>query len=70
MPPISIETGFDLYTRSGRARAWREVVDNKPDVVVMAWPCDPWTVTQRPGTPPGVPEGVAGATTAVPWSVE
>ncbi|CAK0857899.1 unnamed protein product, partial [Prorocentrum cordatum] len=44
MPPISIETGFDLYTRSGRARAWREVVDNKPDVVAMAWPCDPWTV--------------------------
>ncbi|CAK0875126.1 unnamed protein product, partial [Prorocentrum cordatum] len=47
MPPISIETGFDLYTRSGRARAWREVVDNKPDVVAMAWPCDPWTAMRN-----------------------
>ena len=42
-PSISLETGYDLYTKSGRMRAWKQFITEKPDAVAVAWPCDPWT---------------------------
>ena len=43
LPPISIEYGFDLKTSSGVQKAWKHLYKRKPDVVVLAWPCDPWS---------------------------
>ena len=42
LPAISIETGFDLTTRKGIESAWEHLYRFKPDVLVIAWPCDPW----------------------------
>ena len=41
MVPISIENGFDLYTHSGRDKAWDYLVAEEPDVIIAEWMCDP-----------------------------
>ena len=42
LPGISLESGFDLTTKSGADAAWKELYKCKPDVIACAWPCDPW----------------------------
>ncbi len=44
LQPITAETGYNLYTHAGRVAAWKIIREEKPDVVAMAWPCDPWTI--------------------------
>ena len=44
--PITIETGFDLYTEKGRKEGWKKLMKDLPDLIVAEWPCDPhcsWT---------------------------
>ena len=41
--PVTIETGFDLTTSHGCAKAWKHIAEQQPDVLVIAWPCDPWS---------------------------
>ena len=41
LTPITIETGYDLYTSSGRKEAWRQLMADRPDVIVGEWPCSP-----------------------------
>ena len=43
LPSISIEHGHDLTTSSGVKKAWEHYYKHRPDVVVLAWPCDPWS---------------------------
>ena len=45
--PGSIETGYDLSTEDGRKAAWQYYRDFDPDVVVIAFPCDPWSKMQN-----------------------
>ena len=46
-PALSVESGFDLTTSSGRDAAWNHLYKYKPDVLILAWPCDPWCSMQR-----------------------
>ena len=41
LPSVTLETGFDLTTKTGIAKAWEHIYRFRPDVIVMAWPCDP-----------------------------
>ena len=46
LPPLTIETGYDLLTTDGRSRAKAQLCKDLPDVIVAEWPCDPfcsWT---------------------------
>ena len=43
LEPITLESGFDLLTQKGRAEAMAYLEKERPDVVVFAWPCTPWT---------------------------
>ncbi len=45
--PITIETGFDLLTECGRQLAWRRLMQDKPDVIVFEFMCDPWSLIQN-----------------------
>ena len=45
--PVTIETDFDLVTMSGQKAAWKQLCSNPPDVIVLAWPCDPWSSLQN-----------------------
>ena len=47
LTPISLETGYDLTDAAVRQRAWRRILDEKPDLVVMAFPCTPWSTYQH-----------------------
>ena len=42
LPPVTIESGFDLTTSRGVADAWKHLYKHRPDVLVLAWPCNPW----------------------------
>ena len=46
-PAVSIETGFDLRSADGQKRAKEEVIKHKPDLLVMAFPCSPWSMLQN-----------------------
>ena len=41
--PVTIETGFDLTSTDGCFKAWKYIAEQQPDVLVLAWPCDPWS---------------------------
>ena len=45
--PVSLETGYDLLTHDGRTAAWRCIEREKPDALIVAWPCDPWSSIQN-----------------------
>ncbi len=45
--PITIETGFDLLTTSGRQKAMTMLRKLKPDVIIAEWMCDPWSQMQN-----------------------
>ena len=47
LPPITIETGFDLLTVDGRDRAFKELKHLRPDLIVAEWMCDPWSNIQN-----------------------
>ena len=46
-PPISIEVGFDLRSAAGRDRARQGVARFGPDLLIMAFPCSPWSSLQN-----------------------
>ena len=46
-PPITIESGFDLTTSEGISSAWDHLCRHTPDVICIAFPCDPWSTWQR-----------------------
>ena len=41
--PVTIEKGFDLTTPKGCEKSWKYIAEQQPDVIVLAWPCDPWS---------------------------
>ena len=43
LPLITIESGFDLTTAKGVAQAWKHLYKHRPDVLILAWPCNPWS---------------------------
>jgi len=45
--PISLETGFNLYNRADRKRAWAQYVADDPDAAVCAFPCRLWSLMQN-----------------------
>ena len=45
--PITIETGYDLTTPEGIKQGWEQLYKTRPDVVVIAWPCNPWSSWQH-----------------------
>ena len=45
--PISIETGYDLRRTDGQNKMWAKLMEEAPDVVVMAFPCSPWSPLQN-----------------------
>jgi len=45
--PVSIETGFDLATIEGQTKAWQAYEEESPDLVVIAFPCSPWSSMQN-----------------------
>ena len=45
--PITIESGYDLTTDAGVARAKNDINKACPDVIVFAWVCTPWTIMQN-----------------------
>ena len=47
LAPISIETGYDLLTQDGVSRARDKILLEDPDLVVLAFPCAPWSVLQH-----------------------
>ena len=42
-PPVDLRTGFDLNKRTGQEKAWKIIMDQKPDVVILAPKCSPWS---------------------------
>jgi len=46
LPPITIETGYDLLTEAGRDRAFKELKRLRLDLIVAEWMCDPWSNIQ------------------------
>ena len=51
LAPISIETGYDLLTQDGVRRAKNKILYEEPDLLVLAFPCAPWSVLQHLQTP-------------------
>ena len=47
MAPISIEHGYDLYTKDGRDRAEHDIRIGKPDLIVAQWMCGPHSNLQH-----------------------
>ena len=45
--PVTLETGYDLTTRTGRRMAMDVLEKEKPDLVVFAWPCTVWSALQN-----------------------
>ena len=46
-PAVSLETGYDLRTPSGRAKMWKLVEKEQPDLLVLAFPCTAWSPLQQ-----------------------
>ncbi len=44
---ISLETSFDLRAPEGQTAAWKTLKKELPDLVVMAFPCSPWSALQN-----------------------
>ncbi len=40
---ISLKTGFDLRSPEDQTAAWNTLKKEAPDLVVMAFPCSPWS---------------------------
>ena len=47
MKSISLETGFDLKKAQDQKKVLRQLYDEKPYMVVMAFPCTIWSVIQN-----------------------
>ena len=45
--PITIETGYNLLTKSGRKKADKYLAAEKPDLIVAEWMCSPFSSTQN-----------------------
>jgi len=50
LPSVSLETGYDLTTSAGRKMAMSVLEKQRPDVVVVAWPCTVWSALQSIST--------------------
>ena len=46
-PAISLENGYDLTSRAARKEAWGVIHEEAPDLIVLAFPCDPWSIMQN-----------------------
>ena len=46
-PAVSLETGYDLRTPHGRAKMWKLLETEKPDLLVLAFPCTAWSPLQQ-----------------------
>ena len=47
LPSVLIESGDDLRTEEARARVRSTIEIHKPGLVLMAFPCAPWSQLQR-----------------------
>lgn len=45
--PVTLDSGWNLELRSDREKAFRYLQEIDPDVVVLAWPCSPWSTMQN-----------------------
>jgi len=44
---VSLETGYDLTTSVGRKMTMQVLEEQRPDVVIVAWPCTAWSQMQN-----------------------
>ena len=47
MEPVTLESGWDLRLQKDRALALEYVARERPDVIVSAWPCTPFSTMQN-----------------------
>ena len=45
--PVSIEHGFDILTPEGRAKGWKHITTEKPDLIIGEWMCGPFSAMQQ-----------------------
>ena len=45
--PISLESGWDVSTMDGQNKAMKYIQEVEPDVLMIAWPCSPWSPLQN-----------------------
>ena len=45
--PISLESGWDVSTMAGQDKAMRHIQEVEPDLLMIAWPCGPWSPLQN-----------------------
>ena len=45
--PISLESGWDVSTMAGQDKAMRYIQEVEPDLLMIAWPCGPWSPLQN-----------------------
>ena len=47
LEPITLESGWDLTCRETQDRAMSYLKEVSPDLLVVAWPCSPWSPLQQ-----------------------
>ena len=47
MEPVSLESGWDLSRPADRRKLYDTVAREKPDLIVAAWPCSPFSQLQN-----------------------
>ena len=45
--PISLESGWDVSTMAGQDKAMCYIQEVEPDLLMIAWPCGPWSPLQN-----------------------
>ena len=45
--PVTLDSGWDLELRADREKAFQYLEEIDPDVIVLAWPCSPWSTMQN-----------------------
>ena len=47
LEPVTLESGWDLTCRETQDRAMQYIKEVSPDLLVVAWPCGPWSPLQQ-----------------------
>ena len=47
LEPITLDSGWNLFEREVQDRAMAYLEEAQPDLVVLAWPCHPWSPLQN-----------------------
>lgn len=47
LEPVTLEAGWDLRVPAVQERAMQYIYEVQPDLVVLAWPCSPWSQMQN-----------------------